>query len=382
MRKTLDEYCRQEGREELLAQWDGLQNRPLSPETVSYGSKKKVWWRCQMGHHWQAAVYTRTGEGTHCPVCTGKLPQPGENDLATRCPALATQWHPNRNGALTPAQVLPGSHRRVWWICEKGHVWQAQVKSRVAGCGCPVCANREVFSAENSLATTFPQLAAQWHPSRNQPLQPTQVAPGTRKRVWWQCEKGHEWRAAVSSRTSGGSGCPVCAGRQVQPGENDLESQFPDLALQWHPDRNGMLTPSQVTPASNRKVWWQCPLGHAYEASVSARTMNGSGCPYCAGKRVLPGFNDLATLDPDVAKQWHLTLNGSLTPEQVTAGSRRKIWWCCQQGHVWKAAVYSRTGAQHCGCPVCAGKVRRRRRERYWGPAPPEESTSEAMLRR
>ena len=140
---------------------------------------------------------------------------------------------------------------------------------------------------------------------------------------------------------------------------------LPDLALQWHPDRNGMLTPSQVTPASNRKVWWQCPLGHASEASVSARTMNGSGCPYCAGKRVLPGFNDLATLDPDVAKQWHLTLNGSLTPEQVTAGSRRKIWWCCQQGHVWKAAVYSRTGAQHCGCPVCAGRVSAKRLARY-----------------
>ena len=93
--------------------------------------------------------------------------------------------------------------------------------------------------------------------------------------------------------------------------------------------------------------------------------MWGSGCPYCGGRRVLAGFNDLATQAPEVAAQWHPTLNGNLTPSMVTAGSHRKAWWLCPLGHVWKAAVYSRTGKQKCGCPVCAGKVRAGRQYRY-----------------
>lgn len=93
--------------------------------------------------------------------------------------------------------------------------------------------------------------------------------------------------------------------------------------------------------------------------------MSSSGCPYCAGRKVLPGFNDLATLAPDVAQQWHPTLNGALTPQMVTAGSHRKVWWECEQGHVWKAVIYPRTGLKKCGCPVCAGRTGAKRWEHY-----------------
>lgn len=373
MRETLKMYCERSDMEGLLEQWDEPANLPLTPDVVSHGSRQKVWWRCGKGHRWQAAVYTRTGSGTGCPVCAGKIPAAGENDLATLYPQLAQQWHPIRNGSLTPQQVLPGSHHLVWWVCEKGHEWRAQIKSRVSGCGCPVCANRKVHSEENSFAARFPQLAAQWHPTRNLPLSPDTIAPGTNRKVWWICEKGHEWQATVSSRTSGGRGCPVCSGKKVIAGENDLASRFPDIAAQWHPTKNGKLTPQQVAPSANRKVWWRCKRGHDYQAVVGARTINGSGCPYCAGKKVLPGFNDLATLAPKIAQQWHSGLNGTLTPQMVTAGAHRKVWWECEQGHVWKAAIYSRTAEKGCGCPVCAGRSRRRGRkqmQKLYGPAP------------
>lgn len=365
MRETLVSYCIHMGLEKLLEQWDTARNLPLTPDDISYGSKCKVWWRCEKGHSWQSAVYTRTGSGTGCPVCAGKVPLAGETDLATRYPDLARQWHPVKNRALTPAQVLPGSHRMVWWICEKGHEWRAQVKSRVSGCGCPMCANREIVASYNDLAAQYPQLAAQWHPTRNGALTPDVVAPGTTRKVWWRCEKGHEWQASIASRALGGNGCPVCAGKAVIAGENDLASRFPAVAAQWHPTRNGKLTPQQVTPSSNRKVWWRCEKGHDYQAVVGARTVSGSGCPYCAGRKVLPGFNDLATLEPDVARQWHPALNGTLTPRMVTTGSRRKVWWQCSQGHVWKAVIYSRTGSKKCGCPVCSGRVSSKRLERY-----------------
>lgn len=309
-------------------------------------------------------TYT-TGSGTGCPICARKIPLTGETDLASCNPQLAQQWHPTLNGSLKADQVLPGSHRLVWWMCEKGHVWRAQIKSRAEGCGCPVCANREIIAQENDLASRFPSLAKQWHPTKNGALTPDMVAAGSTRKVWWRCEKGHEWRAVITSRTTGSSGCPVCTGKKIIPGENDLASCFPEIAAQWHPEKNESLMPTQVSPSSNRKVWWKCPLGHDYQAVVGARTVNGSGCPYCAGRKVLPGFNDLASLEPEVAKQWHPTLNGSLTPEKVTPGSHYKVWWECAEGHVWQAVVYSRTGVNRTNCPVCAGHVNGKRLKRY-----------------
>ena len=283
-----------------------------------------------------------------------------ENELGY----LLSQWHPDWNEPLTPRMVSHGSRKKVWWRCEKGHEWQAAVKTRVNGCGCPVCKHRELLPGVNDLETTHPELAVQWHLVKNGTLAPKDVLAGTRRKVWWRCEKGHEWQASVASRVNG-AGCPVCAGKTVLPGENDLASQFPVIAAQWHPTKNGLLRPDSVTPYSNRRVWWLCEKGHAYQAAVGTRTINGIGCPYCAGKKVLEGFNDLATKEPAVAAQWHPTLNGTLTPKKVTAGSHRKVWWQCPTGHIWKSVIYSRAGPQKYGCPVCAGKVKTSRMERY-----------------
>ena len=94
MRESLAAYCARLHRRDLLDQWDGSRNGTLTPDTVSYGSRQKLWWRCEQGHVWQAAVYTRTGGESGCPYCAGKRPWPGFNDLASQYPDLAAQWHP------------------------------------------------------------------------------------------------------------------------------------------------------------------------------------------------------------------------------------------------------------------------------------------------
>ncbi|MDR3766601.1 MAG: zinc-ribbon domain-containing protein [Butyricicoccus sp.] len=363
MRESLSTFCHRKGAAILLTQWDT--SLPQTPENISYGSTQKVWWKCASGHRWQVTVNSRTAGRTHCPYCAGKAAWPGETDLATRYPELATQWHPTKNLPLTPDTVLPGSAKKVWWQCAQGHIWQASIRSRTDGCGCPVCANRTVAAGENDLSTKFPNLAQEWHPTWNGTLTPRDIAFGSKRKVWWRCEKGHTWRASVQSRTRDGTGCPVCAGRVILPGENDMASRFPLIAREWHPVKNGSLLPSQVAPTCKRQVWWLCPRGHAYTAAVGMRTMRNSNCPYCAGKRVLPGFNDLASTHPQIAAQWHPTLNGTLTPQMVTAGSHKKIWWQCGEGHSWNAALYSRTGNPKRGCPVCAGVVRGKRKLRY-----------------
>ena len=130
--------------------------------------------------------------------------------------------------------------------------------------------------------------------------------------------------------------------------------------VRWHPERNAALSPTAVSCGSHKRAWFRCSRGHEWEALIVSVLLNGCGCPYCTGRKVLPGFNDLATLNPKVAEQWHPTLNQPLTPAQITLGSNKKVWWQCQEGHVWNAAIYSRTRAKPAGCPVCTGTVRRR----------------------
>ncbi len=364
---SLYDYSLRSGRTELLSQWDSKANSPLRPDTVTAGSSQRLSWVCEKGHRWQAEVYARTARSSGCPVCSGKKIVPGENDLKSRCPELAEQWIAEKNPGLSPENVSPNSHKKVWWRCpDCGHEWLAQIKSRAGAekCGCPVCANRKIEQGVNDLATLYPHLAAQWHPSKNGGLKPNEVTPGKRRKVWWRCEKGHEWQALIQSRTRG-SGCPVCAGKSIIANVNDLISAKPEVAAQWHPAKNGGLLPSAITAQSNKVVWWQCSLGHEWQAAVSARVAEDSGCPYCSNKKVLPGFNDLATLQPKIAAQWHPVLNGALTPEMVTCGSSKKVWWRCSEGHEWKAVIYSRAGSQRCGCPACAGRGGRKRQARY-----------------
>ena len=201
------------------------------------------------------------------------------------------------------------------------------------------------------------ELLSQWDAEKNLPLTPDDVTFGSRKRAWWRCPTGHSWQAMIYTR-SAGTGCPYCTGRKASPEQNCLAKQFPMLAVEWDSEKNAPLTPQNVTPGSHKIVWWRCQNGHSYRAIIAQRVQRGNGCPYCANRKVLPGFNDLATAAPLVAKQWHETLNGASTPEMVTAGSHKKAWWQCPYGHVWKAVIYARTGAQQSGCPVCAGKTK------------------------
>jgi len=210
-----------------------------------------------------------------------RKPRPGQS-LADRFPDIAKQWHPTRNGALTPAQIMPASNTKTWWRCEEGHEWEATVAGRTSrrGSGCPVHAGRQVVMGVNDLATRFPDIAAQWHPTRNGEHTSDDVVAGSATRVWWRCEQGHEWEVAVSSRTSRGSGCPVCAGKKPVTEDASLAAQLPELAAQWHLYNNGGLTPDQVSVTTGQKVWWECPTGHVYQAGVAAR-VRGAGCPLC-----------------------------------------------------------------------------------------------------
>ena len=226
--------------------------------------------------------------------------------------AIMFTWHPTKNGVLDPRFVL--STESVWWLCvdKKNclgtcthiHEWRATITSRFRNgkvtIGCPWCASRgrgvKVCPCK-SLQELKPDLALQWHPTKNGTLLPKDVGIYSGKVVWWictsrpnttqcveECYHFHEWPSIISNRTSG-SGCPWCSGmgNVVCPCQS-LQSREPALALEWHETKNGPLLPTQVTVYCNKKVWWRCALGHEWDAYVSNRTayiQGRTGCPTC-----------------------------------------------------------------------------------------------------
>jgi len=337
---------------QTAGEWDYEKNMALRPNQFTAGADIKVWWKCRVcSHSWEALIYTRKKHG--CPCCAGNILVLGVNDLQTVNPAVASQWHPTKNNELTPDRVAANRSKKAWWVCDKGHSWEAVISSRNRGRGCPYCGNRAVLAGYNDLATLRPDIAAQWYQPRNRDLKPNNVTVYSSRKVWWICHCRHRWKATVANR-SNGNGCPLCVNKVVVVGVNDLSTLRPDIAKQWDDTNNGSLTPEDVTIGSSRKVWWICERGHSYEATIVART-HGSQCPYCVGKRPIVGETDFATVHPELLDEWDTERNVKYTPQGITAASHKEIWWRCPEGHRWKAAAYHRHAGN--GCPVC-GKLK------------------------
>ncbi len=487
---------------ELMKEWDFEKNNELSldPFSLGLGSHTKAWWKCEKGHSWYAMISNRSRHDRGCPYCSHQLPIPGETDLETLYPELAKQWHPTKN-KLKPSEVMPGTHKKAWWICEKSHEWEAQVKSRTTGVGCPYCSNKKVLYGFNDLATINPDLAKEWHPTKNGDLTPSDVTPSSGKKVWWKCSFGHEWEAQICNRNAG-RGCPECSdslrtsfpeqaifyyikqvfpdavssykeifrssmeldifipslkvgieydgktyhsdsknqirdakkykickengitliriremsryspiimcdhkieipdasdkylnwainnlcyhlGKIVMPDVRkdrkkilgylnnkkvSLASEFPEVAAEWDYEENYPLIPENFPPHSNERVGWKCnACGHKWKAAIGDRTgEDKNGCPVCAKKRggtkrvksLVKKNGSLASLYPELLEEWDFEKNIiiGLDPYNITPGSGKKANWICKKcGYSWDAAINHRVHGR--GCPFCAGKV-------------------------
>ena len=305
------------------------------PKTRTAGSSRtKVEWSCSFGHIWSAVVADRTLGGNGCAVCSGKQINIGVNDLATTNPELvgeADGWNPQT--------VTAGSSRKKPWRCNLGHIWEATIGSRASGTGCPVCVGKIVLLGYNDLATTHPELAAEaddWDP--------TKISFGNGKKHRWKCRLGHTWEISPNARSNMGTGCPICSGNSVLKGFNDLESKYPEIAKQAH-----NWDPSTVTSMSNLVKEWICDLKHTWKTAPAHRVI-GQGCPTCGGKRVLKGFNDLVTVEPELSKEAF-----NWDPSTATRGSNRHVNWKCGLGHIYVAMIAKRTG-EKTGCPYCSNQ--------------------------
>lgn len=349
----------------LLARWHPTRN-VISPNELTLGSTRKVWWTCPAGddHVYESstqAVAKAVAQGRPgCPFCRGLRPSV-TNRLDVLYPWLAEQWHPRRNGDLQPSQVVAGSNKPAWWQCPAAHdhEWQAAPIQRLRadpGRGCSFCRNLRP-SVSNRLDVLFPALARQWHPSRNGTVTPADVVYGTHDVFWWACAEGpdHEWQVGVYLRTGEGHGCPFCVNRRLSV-TNSVAARFPDWAHLFDIQRNPR--PADRTLANTEvKVHWRCPVAadHRWSEATGRVAANSwskgrSGCPACRGLQ--PSATNNLLNHPALAGEFHPTRNAPLTPSTTVAGSGRKLWWqCARCAHEWQAIGANRLKGR--GCPMC-----------------------------
>jgi hypothetical protein len=308
----------------------------IDPRSITYGSSKKCEWKCNLGHTWIARVGTRTFYGLGCPYCSNQKILAGFNDLATTNPELAIEavgWDPREFGK--------GSKNKVKWKCKLGHTWIATIGDRAhKESGCPYCSGNKVLKGFNDLKTTHPTLIPEingWDAEK--------TSAGSGKKLSWKCSLGHEWLASPQSRALHNTNCPYCSGNKVLAGFNDLKTTHPVIAMQavdWDP--------LKFTFGSHKKMLWKCDLGHNFKATINGRTSSSTltGCPFCSGSKVLIGFNDLETTNPQISKEAY-----KWDPKNYSAGSSVKLWWICSNAHKWRATPNSRTSSGT-GCPTCA----------------------------
>lgn len=329
-------------------------------------------------------------------------------------PTLAHEWNYDKNIELTPADVTVSSHKKVWWKCSKGHEWQATIANRSKGSGCPVCISEyhtsfpeyaiayylekyglkvihlyrahgyelDIYIPSRKIAIEYDGFY--WHKDKiQQDLKKNRrcIKDGIilfRIREGLPSlndtsidylieEKQKDLQIILVKMLSEIVGITVDVDlerdsnaienlRQYTEKENSLLNYDPQLLKEWNYKRNNNLKPENFTAGSSKSVWWVCRFGHEWQAPIYSRK-NGNGCPYCSGRKVLKGENDLQTVNPDLAKEWNYEKNDGLTPDEVTAGSERTVWWKCSNGHEWQAKIYNRNNGR--GCPLCAREKRK-----------------------
>ena len=415
---------------ELLLEWDFEQNTVM-PSEVTAGSKRSVHWICASGHKFQSQINGRTN-GRGCPFCSGNKVGYG-NDLFTDNPSLCAEWHPTKNRGLLPSDVTANSSKKVWWICERGHEWDAVISARnTGGRGCPKCTNQSSRAETRLLCEMlflFPKTisrhkvegveidvfipsldlgieydGAHWHKEK--------IEQDKNKNKFLDDKGIHLLRVRQSPLQRLESNDLICDEVEISKSTIDLvvkkimhicqiesrelfeylqrdsfvnddlyklyldyfpspfpEDSFghlhPEVASGWHPTKNIPLTPANFSSKSSYKAWWKCNCGHEWIAPISNRTPSktsaGSGCPVCSG-RIATAETCLAVTHPEIAREWHPKLNGTVTPQQVKAGSKIQRWWLCPNGHVYKNTpnqrkhnkYRSKNGSN--GCPVCSGR--------------------------
>lgn len=394
---------------EIASEFDTKKNGKAPEDVLFTLNIRPYWWRCSKGHSFKAPIRNRTKLGLGCPYCSNQKTMTGFNDILSDAD-MAKEWNYEKNKGLDPSKINHHSIKKVWWRCKYGHEWRMSPYGKQ---GCPVCnsekktslpektvffyvrryfpdalenysapgigkRNLDIFIPSNSIAIEYD--GSHYHDDIERDKEKDKLCLNSGIILY----RIREDRCPILDSSSF---CIVMENtKQVElekaikrllielgirnPEVNinqDLSSinellvssrkaeslllLYPVIAKQWDYEKNGSITPDMVSAKSGKMFWWKCDKGHSYQARVGDKTSKKNNCPICANRRVLAGVNDLATMNPALAKQWDYEKN-QLPPEDVVYGGTKEFWWKCDKGHSWKTSV--RVRARGNGCPYCS----------------------------
>lgn len=361
-------------RPDLLKRWAYDRNKD-DPKTVRITSNKEYWWTCKEhpDHLFKCSVKRMSSLAKNqCPYCSGEETLVGFNDLFTMIPEFKGIWD-YENNAIDPSTIRVQTRGTgAWcnnddvlsWRCSKGHHWKCKISDLRRGNHkhCPYCLGKIMLpDHSNSIASDYPIVLKEWFSDKNG--DPNNITTGSsiRSKIYWKCSNcGGIWKTRpfyyinnVSFKHD--NNCPYCHDRELLTGLNDLATRRPDLIPMWS-EKNDK-GPGEYIFNSHEEVIWKCPAGHHREWRDSIRNeVNGgytAGCYVCKNKVYSLGENDLATLRPDLVKEWAYDLNKT-RPEDHMINDRTPIMWRCKNGHVWTCSISGRAFDHNGSCFRCA----------------------------
>ena len=341
---------------------------------------KKYWWVCEKGHSYEQVAYSKI-KGIGCPYCSGKLAIKGVNDLITTHPEhdidkdllceknnvrlirIREKGLPQINTNSITYEISENNNTSYSYInCALKFLedyLNINLNYNINNDFDDILKLINFIEKETCISKTNPEVLKEWDYEKNDlvGITPENMTNGSSLKVWWKCEKGHEYLVTISTKIRQNTKCPYCSSKKILRGYNDLATTHPALLKDWNYEKNDKLGifPNKIIAGSSIKVWWKCEKGHEWVTSVNNRTNQNTGCPYCSNRKVLEGYNDLATTHPELLKEWNYEKNDKLGifPNKIIAGSSIKVWWKCSKGHEWSVASVKRI-TQNTKCPYCS----------------------------
>lgn len=349
----------------MLPYWDSENNGIPVEKAFPKSTNPAHWVDPVCGHRWVQRIGTLTTmfermdkglRGSVCPACEGNVLIPGKNDLGTTHPGLVAWWSESNDFKIT--ETSKGSAKIAAWICSKEHEWKSKVKDQATrGAWCRKCDQKSIANipmGQTLLKDSHPDLYSQIVSVVGDKKNPEFLRTGSKLFVQWQCLSGHIYEAKVSNRTSLGRNCPYCAGRYAIAGENDIATTNPEVMKYWDYSANS-LQPEEVKKTYSKLINWICEKNHQWESKPENLTLKKQYCPFCSGKRVIPGETDFASVYPEKLSLWNYEKN-SISPHDISAGNGRQMHWKCPANHEWTASICDMAKRTLTGCPKCAGR--------------------------
>ncbi len=338
---------------EIIKEWDYKKNK-INPSEYLPGSKKKAWWLCTEGHSYHSRISDRTKNKSGCPYCSGTLVS-DKNSLTIHSPHLLKEWDYNKNNKIDPTNISYGSGKKVWWLCNNNHSYEAAVNSRtIQKSGCPVC----TFQSSKPELRIFSEVKFLFNDtvSRHK-IESYEIdifIPS--KKIGIEFDGSYFHKNSNDKDLIKNNICKKNNIKLIRIREKPLRKlSSKDILIEHNSEITKLtidLIVNQISKTCDNndkiKIEQYTTKKSFINKELYQDLLNNIPSPFIE--------NSLKATHSDLCKEWDYIKNNPLKPENYTYGSKQNVWWICSKGHSYDMKITNRTILKPQSCPFCSGK--------------------------